>query len=118
MQRILVIDDEPDFASLLRRVGEGLGHSVKIAVDASDFKDLCKTFDPTIIVLDIVMPEIDGIELIQWLAQNRSAAKIIAISGANPLYSQHAKVIGETHRLPVITLGKPISLADLEAAFS
>jgi DNA-binding NtrC family response regulator len=117
-QRILVIDDEPAFATFLRRSGERLGHTVRIAADAADFKALYPHFKPSIVVLDIVMPDVDGIELIQWLAKTGSRAKVIVISGANPLYRQQAKAIGETHRLAMTSLAKPISLADLEAAFS
>ena len=117
-QRILVIDDEPAFATFLRRSGERMGHTVQVAADAADFKTLYAQFQPTIVVLDIVMPDVDGIELIQWLAKIGAGARIVVISGANPLYRQQAKAIGETHQLAMTSLAKPISLADLEAAFS
>jgi len=117
-KRLLIVDDEPDFATFVSRVGKQLGHDVRIAADAEAFKELCISFDPTIIVLDIVMPEIDGIELIKWLGANHTTAKIIAISGANPLYSSSAQHIGDGFGINVTAVSKPISLADLKAALS
>ena len=38
-ERLLVIDDEPDFATFIRRVGNSLGHTVEVAAHASDFKE-------------------------------------------------------------------------------
>ena len=41
--------------------------------------------DPAVVVMDIVMPRIDGIELVRWLANVNSNAKVIIVTGFNPL---------------------------------
>jgi len=117
-ERLLVIDDEPDFATFIRRVGKSLGHTVEVATHASDFKERCASFRPTIIVLDILMPGIDGIELIQWLGRNHATARVVVVSGANLDYIKYAKVIGETHGLAITAFAKPIATSELEKTLS
>ncbi len=47
-------------------------------------------FRPDVIVLDMVTPEIDGIEVVQWLAANDYAAHFIVVTGYYPNYSKMA----------------------------
>ncbi len=118
-KRLLVIDDEPAFGSFVREVAEGLGYDVRVTAKADEFADTYETFDPTVIVLDVVMPEVDGIELVQWLAQEKCKAKIVIVTGYNPHYADAAKRLVSAGDLPsVMTLTKPVSLADLRAALS
>ena len=116
-RRLLVIDDEADFRTFVRRVGEKSGFEVELAADARAFKALYKSLDPTVIVLDIVMPETDGIELIQWLGGEGCSARIVIVSGFDPRYSRAAEIFGSTlGSLSITRLSKPVTLADLEAA--
>lgn len=118
-KRLLVIDDEPAFGSFVKEVAEGLGYDVRVTAKADEFADSYETFDPTVIVLDVVMPEVDGIELVQWLAQEKCKAKIVIVTGYNPHYADAAKRLVSAGDLPsVMTLTKPVSLADLRAALS
>ena len=116
-KRLLIIDDEADFTVAVRRVAERLGFTVEVASGGEAFKNSCREFDPTVIVLDMVMPEVDGTELILWLAAAQSHARIIIVSGFTPLYAQSAQHLGEANGLnPITRLSKPVSLADLSAA--
>jgi CheY-like chemotaxis protein len=118
-KRLLVIDDEPAFGSFVKEVAEGLGYDVRVTAKADEFADTYETFDPTVIVLDVVMPEVDGIELVQWLAQEKCKAKIVIVTGYNPHYADAAKRLVSAGDLPtVVTLTKPVSLADLRATLS
>jgi YesN/AraC family two-component response regulator len=69
-------------------------------------------------VLDIIMPDVDGIELVQWLGERNCQAKVIVVTGYNPLYSEAAGPLGEAQGLTVTTLLKPVSLADLRVALT
>lgn len=116
-KRLLVIDDEPAFGGYVKEVAEGLGYGVLVTSKADEFAEAYESFDPTVIVLDVVMPEVDGIELVQWLAQEKCKAKIIIVTGYNPHYADAAKRLVSAGDLPSVqTLTKPISLADLRAA--
>jgi DNA-binding response OmpR family regulator len=118
-RRLLVIDDEIDFGRFVSRVASPLGYEVEITTQGKDFKAAVPRFQPDVIVLDIVMPDIDGIELIQWLAARRMAARIVVASGFNPYYAKMAQMLGSVHgKLSITTLLKPIAIADLKAALS
>ncbi len=115
--RLLVVDDEPDFGEFVREVAEDLGYEVRVTTRGNDFKLLYEAFNPTVILLDIVMPEIDGTELVFWLAERHCTAEIIVATGYNPSYVAVASAIGQGKGLgSVTTLTKPIPIAKLRAA--
>ncbi len=117
--RLLVVDDEADFGEFVRDVGEGLGYEVVYTPRSTEFKELYRSFSPTVIVVDIVMPDIDGIELIQWLTAEGYTNKVVVVTGFNPRYAKMAELLAESHGVSeVITLTKPVSLADLRTAIS
>jgi DNA-binding response OmpR family regulator len=116
-KRLLIIDDEADFGTSVRRVAEGLGFAVEVTTRASDFKAVCQRFDPTVVILDMIMPDVDGNELIKWLASIKSTARIIIVSGFTPLYAKTAESLGKAYGLLSISrLMKPVSVAVLSAA--
>ena len=66
-------------------------------------------------MLDVVMPEIDGIEIVKYLAANNCEARILVISGYAQRYLDNTKVLGEAFGLQSITaMTKPIDLLKLE----
>ena len=75
-KRLLVVDDEPDFADFVKRTAEGLDYEVSALSDPNLFKHAYAEFNPDVIVLDMVMPDIEGIELVQWLAEQSCTATI------------------------------------------
>lgn len=118
-KRVLIVDDEPDFGAFVRRVAEKLDFEVKVTTNPRAFKEIFRLFNPTVIVLDIVMPDVDGIELVRWLATVHCTARIIIISGFDPNYTKIADVLGSAAGLTSITrLTKPISVAELGSALS
>lgn len=117
-RRLLVVDDEPDFADFVKRTAEGIGYDVFALSDPNQFKNTYAEFKPNVIVLDMVMPDIEGIELVQWLAEQNCEARILVVTGYNPYYSKMALGLGEVRGLQVETHQKPISLAALRAALS
>ncbi len=93
--------------------------SVCVTTNAKHFKESFHSFDPTVIVMDIVMPEVDGIELIEWLSQNECKARVILVTGFNPHYADATQKLGEARgMMSVTTLTKPVSLADLKAVLA
>lgn len=114
--RLLVIDDEPDIREIIRRAASGIDFDVRVTADAAEFKSIYDTFDPTAIVLDIVMPQTDGIELMKWLIERNTEARIIVASGYNPLYAKMAKTIGSDRGLSVSFLDKPFKVEALRNA--
>ncbi|HCB13235.1 MAG TPA: hypothetical protein DEP36_06660, partial [Gammaproteobacteria bacterium] len=72
---------------------------------------------PTLVVLDMVMPEMDGNELVLWLMEQHYAADLIIITGYSPEYAKDAQLLAEFKGLhSVTTLAKPIRLVKLREA--
>ena len=118
-KRLLVVDDEPEFGELVRKVAVGLGYEARVATSGREFQDAYRAMNPTMIVMDMVMPEMDGNELVLWLMEQRYAAHLIIITGYSPDYAKDARVLAEFNGLQsVTTLTKPIGLAKLREALS
>lgn len=81
MAKILVIDDEPSIAVMLKKMLEKAGHEVEIAGNGKEGLILFGEFHPDLLITDIVMPEKEGLELIFELRKKNPDLKIIAISG-------------------------------------
>jgi DNA-binding NtrC family response regulator len=108
--RILVVDDEPDIRHLVSEILEDEGYQVSRAENAAEAKLLKSTMQPHLILLDIWMPDTDGITLLkEWLAEDKMLCPVIMMSGHG---SVEAAV--EATRLGAYDfLEKPLSLAKL-----
>ena len=70
MARILVVDDEPAIARIIRLLLEPEGHEVLVANDGSRGFGMAQRQDPDLIVLDLMMPVMDGVWLLGMLRAN------------------------------------------------
>ncbi|MEW6349019.1 MAG: response regulator [Thermodesulfobacteriota bacterium] len=84
MGRILVIDDDDQVRSMLRQTLEKDGHEVVEAPDGKAGLRLFQQSPPDLVITDIIMPEIGGIDTILALRAESPNLKIIAISGGGP----------------------------------
>lgn len=112
-ERLLVIDDEPEFGAYVGDVARDLGYEVDVTTEVHAFMQAYEKFNPSIIVLDVVMPDIDGIELLEWLSERRCTAKIIVMTGYNPNYASMGKTLGGAKGLNTQSVSKPIGVQDL-----
>ena len=60
MSKILIVDDEVDIYNLIKRYAEREGYETECASDGSMAIEMCKTNDFDIIVMDVMMPDVDG----------------------------------------------------------
>lgn len=81
MPNILVIDDEPQVLNMLQKMLELEGYTVLTAVDGKQGLRICETSAVDLVVTDVVMPEVEGLEVIMTLKRSSPNVKIIAISG-------------------------------------
>ncbi len=118
-KRLLVIDDDPAISQIVGTVAEGLGFEVRTTERADEFAEIYEEFQPGVVILDLVMPEVDGIELAQWLAHVKSQARVIFLTGHNPRFTDAARALADSGDLAsVTTLTKPVSIAVLRQALA
>lgn len=116
---VLIVDDNEEFAEYVRDAAEQLNYRTVILTDSRQFGELFERVKPDILVLDIVMPNVEGTEIVQWLVNHGARTRVILVSGSNPLYTKIAKTLGEARGLPPVTvLQKPVRLETLRASLS
>jgi CheY-like chemotaxis protein len=111
MASILVIDDESAICEVIARTLAAAGHTVTQAADGRRALDHLRAQPADLVLTDLVMPELDGIETIMALRHLFPALPVIAMSGATGnagLYLEIAKHLGVRH-----TLAKPFTAATL-----
>ena len=115
--RVLVMDDNPTMANLLKEMLESIGCKAISITDANAFKEKYESFRPDIVFLDIVMPDIDGIELSEWISSSDHISNIVFISGHSPEYSSAAMTLAQAKmNARVQTLRKPVKITEIERA--
>ena len=115
MATILFIDDDDQLRMLCQTALEGAGYRVLIAESGQHGLRLLEHQEVDLILVDIFMPDMDGLEVIQLLRKTRPASKIIAITGKPGAKNNLdiAKHLGAHD-----TLLKPFSLQELFHAVS
>jgi CheY-like chemotaxis protein len=68
---VLIVDDEQPLARILSFAFENEGCVVDVATDGIDCMNRISRFEPSIVLMDIMMPRLDGLETIRLLRQNR-----------------------------------------------
>ena len=121
--RLLIVDDEPDFADFVRDVGDSMGFEVTTLYSSRDVKEIYMSFRPDVVVSDVSMPDFDGIQLIQWLGEreraNEAKCRLVVVSGFGSFYvSVSAKLAQAAGVSDFIALSKPVALDDLMAALT
>jgi CheY-like chemotaxis protein len=96
MAEILIIDDEPALREVLSRALRTAGHTGHVAENGAAGIRLFHRLHPALVVTDIVMPEIEGIEVIRKLREADPTVPILAISGSGtPVYLRAAAGMGQ-----------------------
>lgn len=111
MARILLVDDEAALRRLVRRILEPLGHTIFEAPHGRAGVMLMRQRLPDLLITDIVMPNMDGIEMIVEIRKEFPAVRILALSGGGVVQGSMAYLHAASTFGADATLGKPF-LAD------
>lgn len=113
--RLLIIDDDTGVREFIADVAQEANYDVYQTSCADDFMDACSSFKQSLIFIDLIMPNKDGIEILRSLAESSIKAKICIMSGMDKKVLQTAERLGKQRGLDMFgTILKPVSVLDLE----
>jgi CheY-like chemotaxis protein len=115
-QRILVVDDSPDIRESTAMMLSLEGYETRVAASGEEALRMAVSFRPTVILLDIGLPDLSGYEVVRRLRESDDFAvtRIIAVSGYDtPEARDRAAEAGFDHHL-----SKPVPLKELEKLLS
>ena len=84
--KILVVDDDPEISSLVQYTLESLGHQVKVCDNGREVIDTLRSYKPELLVLDVMLPGIDGYSLATQISEDPDLSNmpIIVLSALEP----------------------------------
>ena len=115
-RRLLILDDEPAVAKTVAFAAERHGFAVRMSASAEAFFSDVANFAPSHIIIDLLMPGMDGVEVLRKLATGGCEANIIMMSGMGSKVLESAQRVGLERGLRIIgILPKPFRPAELRA---
>jgi EAL domain-containing protein (putative c-di-GMP-specific phosphodiesterase class I)/CheY-like chemotaxis protein len=115
VNRLLVVDDEPGVVDFIGAAARNCGYAVASTAKASEFLSLVDAFRPTLIVMDLHLPDTDGVELLRMLVKRGCKDPILLMSGVDERVLATAYELGVSHGLTMYgMLSKPVMYADLQ----
>lgn len=116
--KMIVVDDEPDMAQLVCDIADRVGFNTEQYHHAEDFIN-AYSVDADVIALDLMMPNVDGVELIRFLAEQQCAAQLVLISGFDSGVLHSAQELAIEQGLHFVgSLQKPFRFGDLSRLLS
>ncbi|DAC72736.1 MAG TPA: hypothetical protein DSN98_03680 [Thermoplasmata archaeon] len=110
-RRIMIVDDEPDQRMMIKMILDKEGYETMLAENGSQFLEKLDTFDPGLVILDVLMPGLTTEEILKQLISKKSKHKIILLTVVK--YSEEAlKEIWKKDNI-VAYITKPFDLDDL-----
>ena len=115
LPRLLLIDDEPALAAFVAKAADLCGFEPVIADDDQHFRDSFLKSRPQMVVLDLGMPGMDGVQLLRFLADEGFKDPVLIISGFDRRVLESAFRLGSALGLQMVgLLEKPARLEELE----
>lgn len=107
--KILVVDDEPDIRAAVRDVLEDEGYLVNIAADGAEARLMREQHQPDLVLLDIWMPDVDGVSLLREWNEAGTQQSVVMMSGHGSVES----AVEATRQGALNYIEKPLSLGKL-----
>ena len=115
LPRLLLIDDEPTLADFMADAASGCGFDPIVTSRDEEFRDQFAAERPDMVVLDLGMPGMDGVELLRFLADQQYKSPVLIVSGFDRRVLESAFRLGEALGLNMAgPLEKPVRLERLE----
>jgi EAL domain-containing protein (putative c-di-GMP-specific phosphodiesterase class I)/CheY-like chemotaxis protein len=112
--RLLIIDDNADLAAFVAKVARSCDYEVSVTSHAQEFCDLHQSWQPSHVLMDLEMPGTDGVELLRYLASEKSQAIVLLMSGHSLKVLESARRVAVERGLSVgPMISKPVRVAVL-----
>lgn len=109
----VIIDDDQQYLTMLSSICNDIGFEAHTYDNAEDFLNQ-DCLDSPLILLDLSLPNIDGIEVLRTLSSRHITAKIILLSGQDKSVLKAAENLAKAQKLlHVATFSKPLKVAEL-----
>lgn len=107
--RILSVEDDPEQAAYVRKVLESVGYEVRVISDPRQFEAALISFQPDLVLMDILLPEVSGYDLAQYLRQDERYATlpVLFLSTEEQLHARIRAIMagGDEHLVKPVTPG-------------
>ncbi|HMK64692.1 MAG TPA: response regulator [Thermodesulfobacteriota bacterium] len=109
--KILVVEDEFGLHEIFREIFRMEGYEVRIATDGLNGLEMYQKFDPDLVLTDIIMPEMDGLELVAKIREINPQIKVIYMSGFFGMKKVKDRVREDVEKYGYLTIAKPFRLS-------
>jgi len=110
-----LVDDDDLSRSTVQAMLSRMGHEVTAVGDGREALQLCRAEPPQLVITDLIMPDTDGLELIQEIRKFAPSLPIIAISGGGRVNANEYLTVAQKFGAAVV-LAKPFSNLELREA--
>ncbi len=111
--KILVVEDEFGYQDTLRSIFTMEGFEVRVAIDGETGYEMYRSFEPDLLLTDIVMPNVNGIELVRRIRLENPGIKVIFMSGFFGVKRLKKELDEEVIQYGYPTLSKPFKVSYL-----
>ncbi|MFT5173086.1 MAG: EAL domain-containing protein (putative c-di-GMP-specific phosphodiesterase class I)/ActR [Gammaproteobacteria bacterium] len=112
--RIVAVDDDRRILRVLKRACESVGYEVHSVLDAEFFESSFRVFEPALVFLDLSMNNIDGVELLRFIAKEGTNTAVVVTSGVDERLLDAAHSLGLSLGLRMLEpIRKPLIVADV-----
>lgn len=119
MGRLLILDDDRQVSKTIKELAKAAGYEAQAFTEPQSFFAAIPEFNPTHIVLDLAMPELDGVEVMKELSRIHCKATIIIVSGLGQRVLNAAQLAAKESGLRVAgVLNKPFRITALRSLLS
>jgi FixJ family two-component response regulator len=109
---VLIIDDHEDAAAAVARIAQAAGFSATVLTESLAFAPTFRSLSPGAVILDVMMPDQDGIEVLRELAAIAPATPVLLVTGHGEVWARMARELGTILGLSRVEIAaKPVSRA-------
>ena len=113
LRQLLLIDDEPAFGRFIAHAAEAGGYNAHVTLSAGPFMEKYRELQPDAVAIDLAMPQVDGVELLRFLAEEKCTCPVIIVSGFDRRVLESSMRLGTALGLTMVgPVEKPFRLQE------